>query len=99
TLFVQRATDLLDFDGARVPVTTINRRRERHEGIELGAQLKASEGVPGYLNYAFLHAALPSDPEGIRRFPPHILGLGARAKLPGRLTARGDFYFTSALTA
>jgi iron complex outermembrane receptor protein len=99
TLFLQRATDLHDFDGASVPVTTINRRRERHEGIELGAQLKASEQLSGYLNYAFLHADLPSDPDGVQRFPPHILGLGASAQLPWRLKARGDFYFTSAITA
>jgi iron complex outermembrane receptor protein len=99
TLYAQRALHLFDVPAASLPIQNINRRRERHLGLELGAQLRPSEALSGYLNYSFMHAELPSDPAGLQRFPPHILGLGARAELPRRLVARGDAYFTRAITA
>jgi outer membrane receptor protein involved in Fe transport len=98
TAYAQRALHLFDVPSASIPIVTVNRRNERHLGFELGAQLRPSERLSGYLNYSFLHAHLPLDPAGVQRFPPHIAGLGARAELPGRLIARGDFYFTRTIT-
>jgi iron complex outermembrane recepter protein len=98
TVFLQRATDLLDHPYTTVPIQTQNWRNETHLGLDLGTQVRPSDRVSGYLNYAFLHAR-PDRPEDASRFPPHILSAGAIWSPTQRLRLRGDFTYVAPVTS
>jgi iron complex outermembrane receptor protein len=98
TAFVQRATDLLDHPYTIVPIQTQNWRNETHLGLDLGTQIRPSDRVSGYLNYAFLHAR-PDRREEASRFPPHIVSAGAVWSLTSTLRLRGDFSYVAPVTS
>jgi outer membrane receptor protein involved in Fe transport len=98
TAYVQRATGLLEHPFTTVPIQTQNWKNENHIGFDVGSQIRPSDAVSGYVNYAFLYAR-PDRPEDAARFPPHIVSAGATLALPRQLRLRGDFTFVAPITS
>ncbi len=98
TAYVQRATGLIVHPFTTVPIQAVNWKNENHVGFDLGSQIRPSDTVSAYLNYAFLYAK-PDRPEDAARFPPHIVSAGGTLALPHQLRLRSDFTFVAPITS